>query len=285
MLQLMKKQTDGSWADVAGKQVPVVLDKDKPYLDTVKVAVATSTAPATAASTAASTAPAMPAEVQLAQGRSISIVYAGSNSDQIIPVYIASAMPKWFGLLFLLTLLAAAMSTLSSQLHASGTSLAHDVYGTLSGRKGSIGLMRLAILVGLVLATWVGLQARGGMIIARATSIFMGLCASAFLPALFGGLYWRRMTRAAALASMAVGFVVTAFWLAFIKAAEAQAIGLVTYFVPAGKFSILWNYPNWPVVDPIVIALPLSAIVAIVVSLVTQPPGQEHLDRCFGTGK
>ena len=67
MLQLMKKQDNGTWADVAGKQVPVVLDKDKPYLDTVKVAVATSTAP----TTAAATAPVTPADVQLAQGRSM----------------------------------------------------------------------------------------------------------------------------------------------------------------------------------------------------------------------
>jgi solute:Na+ symporter, SSS family len=208
-------------------------------------------------------------------------VYAGGNSDQIIPTYISKAMPSWFGLLFLLTLLAAAMSTLSSQLHTSGTSLGHDVFGTLTGRKGSITVTRLAILIGLILATWVGLQARGGMIIARATSIFMGLCASAFLPGLLGGLYWKRMTRAAVLSSMIVGFLVTAFWLTFVKAAEAQAIGLVKYFVPEGKTSILWNAPNWPVVDPIVIALPLSAIVAVVVSLMTKPPSQEHLDRCF----
>ncbi len=291
VLQLMKKQADGTWADVKDKTVPVVLDKDKPYLDTVKVATAAASAPATMAAAsapatmAAASAPAIITDVKLAQGRSISIVYAGGNSDQIIPVYISKAMPSWFGLLFLLTLLAAAMSTLSSQLHASGTSLGHDVYGTLSGKKGSIGLTRLAIIFGLVLATWVGLQVRGELIIARATSIFMGLCASAFLPTLLGGLYWRRMTRPAVLASMTVGFVVTAFWLTFVKAQEAQAIGLVTFFVPKGKFSILADFPNWPVVDPIVIALPLSAIVAVVVSLLTQPPSKEHLERCYGPAK
>jgi solute:Na+ symporter, SSS family len=264
VLQLMKKQDDGSWADIKDKQVPVVLDKDKPYLDTTVKVDGT--------------------DVKLAQGRSISVVYAGGNPDQIIPTYISKAMPAWFGLLFLLTLLAAAMSTLSSQLHTSGTSLGHDVYGTLSGSKGSILLTRLAIIVGLVLATWVGLEARGGMIIARATSIFMGLCASAFLPGLLGGLYWKRMTRPAVLASMVVGFLVTAFWLTFVKAAEAQAIGLVNLVTGDKKVnSILANYPNWPVVDPIVIALPLSAIVAVVVSLMTKPPSKEHLERCYGT--
>jgi solute:Na+ symporter, SSS family len=275
VLQLMKKGEDGAWTDVKDKTVPVVLDKDKPYLDvTAKISVA-----ATAGAPAATT------EVKLAQGRSISIIYAGGNLEQIIPTYISKAMPSWFGLLFLLTLLAAAMSTLSSQFHASGTSLGHDIYGTLSGQKGSIMLTRLAIIVGLILATWVALVSRNGMFIARATSIFMGLCASAFLPTLVGGLYFRRMTRAAVLASVIVGLATTAFWLTFVKAQEAQAIGLVTYFMPKGKYSILADSPNWPVVDPIVIALPLSAIVAVVVSLMTKPPSDEHLQRCFGTRK
>jgi solute:Na+ symporter, SSS family len=285
ILQLMKKQPGGAWVDVTtpqkqpdgttievGTKVPAVLDKDKPYLDDAAKFMR-----AGAGTTPSAT------DGKIAQGRSISLVYAKKN-DSIIPTYIAKAMPSWFGLLFMLTLLAAAMSTLSSQLHASGTSLGHDVYGTLSGQKGSIGLARLAIIIGLILATWVSLQARSEMIIARATSIFMGLCASAFLPSLLGGLYWKRMTRPAVLASMIVGFAVTAFWLTFVKSAEADAIGLVKLVAPAGKTSILWDRPNWPVVDPIVIALPLSAIVAVVVSLLTKAPATDHLDRCFGNG-
>ncbi len=81
---------------------------------------------------------------------------------------------------------------------------------------------------------------------------------------------------------MIAGFAMTTFWLTFVKAQEAQAIGLVKLVAPAGKYSILADYPNWPVVDPIVIALPLSAIVAVVVSLLTKPPSREHLERCFG---
>ena len=45
------------------------------------------------------------------------------NSDTIIPRFINSALPKWFGVLFLLTLLSAAMSTLSSQFHTMGTAI------------------------------------------------------------------------------------------------------------------------------------------------------------------
>ena len=67
----------------------------------------------------------------------------------------------------------------------------------------------------------------------------------------------------------------TAFWLLFVKAKEAVAIGLVSK-------SILSDSPNWPVVDPIAVAFPLSVITAIVVSLLTKRPEKEHLGKCFG---
>jgi solute:Na+ symporter, SSS family len=111
-------------------------------------------------------------------------------------------------------------------------------------------------------------------IIARATAIFFGLCASTFLPTFVGGLFFKRATKAGAIASMLVGFVVSAFWLAFVKVPECQIIGLV-------KKSILADAPNWPVVDPLFVALPVSALAIVVVSLMTRPPEEAHLAKCF----
>ena len=209
------------------------------------------------------------AEGELARGRSIAIVNARDISDQIIPTFITQAMPKWFRVLFLLTLLAAAMSTLSSQFHTIGTAISRDVYGRLVPRGGQgIGVMRIGVIIGIIVATTIGYYARGGsMVIARATAIFFGLCVSTFLPAYFGGLFFKRMPRGAAIASMIVGFAATAFWLLLVKGAEASALGLVQ-MVTGGKASILAAYPNWPMVDPICVALPLSILTAIVVSLV-----------------
>ncbi len=219
---------------------------------------------------------------ELVRGRSIAQVYAGGNPDQIMPTFITKAMPEWFGLLFLLTLLAAAMSTLASQFHALGTSISRDVYEQLAHRpSGNIGVTRIGIILGILLAVLIAFYARGGYIIARATAIFFGLCSSSFLPAYLGGLFFKRITRAGAIASMITGFVVTAFWLLFVKAKEAGDIGLVQ-LVTGGDRSILADYPNWPVVDPIVIALPLSCLAAVLVSALTQPPDRDHLDRCFG---
>lgn len=221
---------------------------------------------------------------EIVQGRSIAIVAAKGNDAQIIPTYITSALPKWFGLLFLLTLLSAAMSTLSSQFHTLGTAAGRDVFeqltawGAAAHSNRTVHIVRIAILLGLIFAVTLGHYARSETIIARATAIFFGLCASTFLPAFIGGLSWQRMTRAGAIASMLVGFVVTALWLLFVKVPEIGAVGLV-------KQSLLAGSPNWPVVDPLVIALPLSTLTAILVSLMTRPPEAAHLARCFPTNK
>ncbi len=207
------------------------------------------------------------------------------NPDSIIPAYITAAMPRWFGMLFLLTLLAAAMSTLSSQFHALGTSIGRDVYEQISPTKtGGVGVTRIGIILGIILAVLISYTARGGYIVARATAIFFGLCASAFLPAFVGGLFTRRMTRAGAIASMVTGFVATGFWLLFIKDQEARALGICKAIL--GKYSLTVDkadkaFTTWGVVDPLVVALPLSILVAIVVSLLTQPPSRDHLAKCF----
>lgn len=214
------------------------------------------------------------------------------NPDSIFPAFVTSAMPRWFKIIFLLTLLSAAMSTMSSQYHTLGSAIGRDVFDQLRGNHGeatqkTIHVVRIGIIVGLIVAIVISYFSRGGYFIARATSIWFGLCASAFLPMFIGGLFTRRITKPGAIASMIVGFIVTAFWLMFVKEAEAGAIGFVRYFTPdigngIHPNSILYNYPNWPVVDPMFVALPLSTLTAFVVSLFTQPPSAEHLDKCFG---
>jgi SSS family solute:Na+ symporter len=135
--------------------------------------------------------------------------------------------------------------------------------------------------VGIVIAVAIGYFLKDdAYIIPRGTSIFFGLCASAFLPTFIGALFFRRMTRAGAISSMVTGFAVTGFWLLFVKAKEAGNIGLVMKLTD-GKPSILAGHPNWPNVDPLFVALPLSIIAAIVVSLLTQPMDEAHLGRCF----
>jgi SSS family solute:Na+ symporter len=303
ILQLMRKGADGTWVDVIketakdGKtaviEQPVASGPDGKWLPVARTTNDTgvvregSVVPAVL-----DKAKPIVAEVtgdnQVKQGRTISIVVAKGVSDQIIPTYVTTAMPKWFGVVFMLTLLAAAMSTLSSQFHTMGTAVGRDVFESLTGRKPDAGgsrtiyFVRIAILIGLVAAVLIGYYAHKEQfvvsVIARATAIFFGLCASTFLPAFVGGIYFRRMTQKAAVASMVVGFVASTVWLALVKVPECTIIGLV-------KSSLLAGAPNWPVVDPLFIGLPLSAATAVLVSWFTTPADASHLTQCFGPAK
>jgi len=264
VLQIMKTDESGNWLDVLdeqgqGKKAPVLLDASAGIQGQASIEGK---------------------NVDVVIGRSISIVYAKGDSGKIIPTYIKT-LPPWFGLLFMLTLLSAAMSTLSSQFHTVGTSIGRDVYEQITGEHGkSTRITRIGIIIGIAYAVLVSFYWRESTVIPRATAIFFGLCASAFLPSFIGALYFKRFTRPAAVWSTVVGFAVTSFWLLLVKSKEAAAIGLVQKLT-GGNTSILAGKPNWDWVDPIVIAMPISIIVAIVVSLLTKPPSQDHIDKCF----
>ncbi|HOW43304.1 MAG TPA: sodium:solute symporter family protein [Candidatus Omnitrophota bacterium] len=210
----------------------------------------------------------------------ISVAVAGGNIDKIIPAYINASMPTWFVYVFMLTLLSAAMSTSSSQFHTLGTAIGRDFIekSLMAGKtfKYTVGVTRIGILIGVVVTVILGYHLPAG-VIAVATAIFFGLCASAFLPSYTGALFWKGMTRAGAVASMAVGFLGTAFWLLFVHEKEAAAIGLCKFIF---NKTTLTGQP-WTVVDPIVVVLPVSFLTAILVSLFTKKLPKDHLEMCF----
>ncbi len=205
------------------------------------------------------------------------------NSDTIIPRYINSAFPKWFGVLFLMTLLSAAMSTLSSQFHTMGTAIGRDICEPLLGGNTarSVQITRIGIVVGLIAALILGKMVRGN-IIALATAIFFGVCAASFLPAFVGGLFWRRMTRPGAIASILTGVLTSIFWMFFVNAKTATGLGICQALFGKDTLIPAACSPTWAVVDPLLIALPLSALVAVVVSLATRPMPSKHVAYVFG---
>ncbi len=202
---------------------------------------------------------------QISLAASVDPVTNVPNIDRIIPLFINMAMPEWFSYLLLLTLLSAAMSTLSGQFHAIGTSISHDLYKA-SGLWGHRG----GILVALVATVWLSFKLPPS-IIAISTALFFGICASTFLPVYAAAIFWKRVTKTGAIASMLVGLLVNIFMMVFTHAKEAEALGISKAIF--GK-STLVGFP-WTVVDPIVISLPIAAVTLVVVSLLTQAQEQE----------
>jgi len=214
----------------------------------------------------------------------ISLLAANKKVANIIPLYIHSAMPQWFTAIFMVTLLSAAMSTLSSQFHAMGTSIGRDVYEKWIGGRGNsiaitkVGIM-VAILVSLLLAWGLPLFFEGGTaIIARGTAIFFGLCASAFLPMFIGALFSKKINKQAAIWGFFAGFLVSFFWLFFVHIKESQPLLLCKAIFGVDSLA---QGTLWAVVDPLIIALPISIIVTLVAAKFGKPLPEEHLEKCF----
>jgi solute:Na+ symporter, SSS family len=193
------------------------------------------------------------------------------NVDKVIPTFIQSAMPQWFGYLFMLTLLAAAMSTLSAQFHVIGTAYGRDLYQeVISGgrhQERTIPIAKAGILIGFLVTVVLALKLGAG-IVAIATSLFFGMCAAAFLPLFAAALFWKRANRVGAIAGMLAGTFSWLLWVLLVHEKEAAALGVSQLL--SGKPSLLTG-TTWAVVDPIIIALPISALVTLVATLATRP--------------
>lgn len=235
----------------------------------------------------------------------VAIDFVGGNMDKIIPTYISLALPEWFVYIFLLSLLAAAMSTLSAQYHTQGTALGHDIVETIrrkrnaksskskphseseildedsnlveDTKKKSISINRIGILIAVILSLVLGLLLPAG-IIALGTSLFMGVCAAAFLPVYACALFWKRTTKEGAIAGIVSGTLVSLFWLVFVFKKTAAGLGICKLLT--GQAVLIQAMP-WPSVDVILIAVPISAIFTILVSLATKPLNEEIIAKSF----
>lgn len=203
----------------------------------------------------------------------------GGNADKIIPAFIAAAMPVWFAYLFMITLISAAMSTLSAQVHVQGTALGRDIYETATKTKGgsSILVARIGIAVAVIIAVILGFILPAN-IIAVGTAIWFSITAAAFLSMYAFALFWKRSTKAGVISGLVIGTLISIFWLIFEYKKSAEALGICKALT--GKAILVTTMP-WPTVDSIVIALPIAFAVTVVVSLLTKPPAKEHLDKVF----
>ena len=193
---------------------------------------------------------------------------AVKDIDKIIPLFINKAMPEWFGALFMLCILSASMSTLSAQFHTMGAAFGADVFTKLGRRKNENSTMgvRIGVLISILLS-YIICYTLSASIIARGTALFMGICAVTFLPAYFCSLYWKKVTKQGAMASLMTGALASVFAMLFLHKAEAAPVGLCKALF--GKEVLIDTFP-WFAIDPILFALPLSVSAIIIVSLLTQ---------------
>ena len=142
-----------------------------------------------------------------------------ADAETILPVMADTLFPALFTGIFLVVVLAAIMSTADSLLILASSAVVRDVVQkvhrplmeerrvTLYGRISTVVVGAAACLVALGevrLIFWFVLFAWSGL-------------ASAFVPVILCGLFWRRTTLAGAIAGMAAGFAANVTWILAFK--------------------------------------------------------------------
>ena len=200
----------------------------------------------------------------------------GLGTDFIIPQFILEIFEditfgEVFISLFLLSLICASISTISALMHTIGVAGGYDLYSVFKSRKTrentdvqSMNLNRLFIVVFMVLVV-VYCYMMPKDIIAKATSIFMGITAAALLPAYCHSLYSKNPNRSAAVASIAVGSITYLFSALFLNAG-------MSIFLPICKIitgnAVLFPNTTLAFIDPLIISLPLSILTMAIMIMV-----------------
>ncbi len=203
----------------------------------------------------------------------IAITAAVAN-DSIIPMFIKTFLPSWFGSIFLVVLLAASMSTLNALCHTMGTALGRDfLKQSLKLKAETMTLTRIAMIIGIVISVVLAyLSSKLDMsmaIIAQGTSLFFGLCAATFLPVYIAALFIKKFPKPAALTSMIAGSATSLFWLFFIQEKTATALQLCKLLFKTTSLFKGTALSTLTMVDAIVIALPVSIIAGLIAWAIT----------------
>jgi Na+/proline symporter len=129
------------------------------------------------------------------------------NPDDATATFLLRYAPDWLAGLVFAGVAAAIMSTVNSFLNLAAAALTRDLPPRGASQRGSLQHARMATLAVAVVA--LGLAMVPGQVVVLLGVFGWGLFASTFVPALAFGLVWPGATRVGALASMAVGIVLT----------------------------------------------------------------------------
>ena len=157
----------------------------------------------------------------------------------------------------LAAILAAIMSTISSQLLVTSSSLTGDIYRTFLNKDASekqlVTIGRISVLIVALVAVFLAYD-RDSSILSLVGNAWAGFGA-AFGPLVIFSLYWKRMNKQGALAGMLVGAFTVLFWIYAPIAINGQSLSAWIYEIVPGFI--------------------FSAIAIVVVSRMTEQPEAE----------
>lgn len=136
----------------------------------------------------------------------------------------------------LAAILAAIMSTISSQLLVTSSSLTEDFYKTFLHKnatdKQQVLVGRISVFLVALVAIYLAYD-RDSSILSLVSNAWAGFGA-AFGPVVIGSLYWKKMTKNAALAGMVTGAVTVLLWIYLPLTINGQSLSSLMYEIVPG---------------------------------------------------
>lgn len=172
-----------------------------------------------------------------------------TDQETILPVMTSALLPAIFTGVFLVVVLAASISTVDSLLILVSSAVARDVVQKVfRPRMDDHRVARIGRIVTVVIGTAAVVFAlREVRVIFWFVLFAWSGLASAFAPVVLLSLFWKRTTRAGALAGMIAGFLTATLWVVLVKTHVLDLYAMIPGFG-------------------------VGLLVTIAVSLITTPP-------------
>jgi sodium/proline symporter len=185
--------------------------------------------------------------ITLGAATDVALLNAGlavDNVDRAFPVLITEYLPTGIGIVIILAVMSAILSTTDTRLHSTGITTARDIYNYYRPEASDEKLLKVSrvstIFWGLS-ATAMGVNPPGTIITLYTFRAI--LLTSAFLIPIYVALYWRGVAGDAVLASIIAGTVLGVSWdlTGGALGIPATFVGVGAAFVALGIGHVLWS--------------------------------------------
>lgn len=196
---------------------------------------------------------------------------AGFFPREIVPYAARHGLPELMGAVLMGAIFAKVISTGNNYLFSPATNIIHDVYTRFINPRASqrrqIAVSRGVVIVLGILAFAQTFQQSILAVMLYAYTVY----SAAITPVVMAAFFWKRATKAAAVASVALGTVVTVAWNVFPK--------LAAWLPRTESWRAAVSYTQN--VDAVYPAVMLSVAALIGISLLTAPPRAAQLAPFF----
>ncbi|MEX1252102.1 MAG: sodium:solute symporter family protein [Hyphomonas sp.] len=193
-----------------------------------------------------------------------------SNDIYVLANPEIAQLPEWVIGLVVAGGLAAALSTAAGLLMVISSAISHDLCRRTFFRnmsdKTELRVARLAAAGAVIAAGFMGIYSAELAFVAQVVAFAFGLAAASLFPVILLGIFWKRMNREGAIASMLTGLIPTFAYIWHFKLGAGKAATAQDWFLGVSPEGIGF------------VVMLLSMAVGVGVALVTPPPPQDIQD-------